>query len=204
MTLDQQGVVKAPYDMFIQGQEFAKDFTRLPFKYNLENNSIASIFQRKTNTTLPTALSTLKFMKSYTQMYPASQRDWIILSPSQTVETAETYSKITLIYTELLNLSDFDNPDISLVFADTLPAQINFVAKVKVKENCPDVAMKFMWVDEMGNTTPLNDFIQKPGDNNAHNLSFTRVEKSYLMMKITASKFSQQCPLDIEIPKINK
>jgi hypothetical protein len=77
IPIGEQDVVKVVVDAFFDDWRVAKDFVRLPTTYSLENGVDVYVFERKRDTLLGTAVTTLRAMQAQIDLMPRGQKDWI-------------------------------------------------------------------------------------------------------------------------------
>lgn len=192
LGVERQGVVKSVYDLFVEQQQFAQDFVRLPSEFSLASGVRASLYQRTKPTSLPTAIRTLHLMQSYLQQRPASQLDWMLINSSP----ASVAQNANRSYALSIPPSMQQPSSIALIYMGTVPDQPTLSGQVVVKEqSCSAVRWSVSSADAQGQVTPLVERVQNPTDAPAFSLAVPKPPDGNLLLTITPTG---PCGLRIE------
>jgi len=76
---EEQRVLRVVHDLFVRGDGIARDFSKQPARFALEDHATALIFKRRQPTSMSTALQTLDIIRSALPARPGMQTDWVVV-----------------------------------------------------------------------------------------------------------------------------
>jgi hypothetical protein len=197
----EQKVVKLVNDMFADGWEISKDFTRLPFESYLEGDLAVHIYQRTRPTSLETAVQTYDRLASAFPARPGGQVDWVSLSPNPDMRVEQKAGNTYGVRGDLSKQTAGQAGE-ALLYIGDLPARINLSGRFMFDtKQCPGVVLNLATIDKQSKVVNSVSASISPENQADFSLSLERGAGSYLVVSISEHRQTQSqadCLLTID------
>ncbi|HEY9637983.1 MAG TPA: hypothetical protein V6D14_31610 [Coleofasciculaceae cyanobacterium] len=198
---EEQKVVKVVIDAFKENWDIAKDFTRLPVEFTLNNGVIVNVYKRVRSTSLETALQTLRAMHSYLGKRPEGQHDWLSISESPGHIMRYLVKKFQKI--GVLSTKDNGVDTTSFLYIGKLSKQVKVTGNLKYSNNqCTGSSLSLSSINTLGQVINTVKLDHRPSDASDFTLPLQTRDAAYLLFNISVNDHKNEainrCLMKIE------
>lgn len=148
----EQQTVKAVFDLFTQGWEFAQDFAPLPQQFQVQDG-VVTIYQRMRPTSIDRAARTLHDLQVQVNKPLGKQLDWIALSPSLDAVVKRSKNRQRLNLSAVFPDSSPDsnqNHTASFLYLGALPQRAEVKGRAILSKSCPGMNLSVSPLNQQG------------------------------------------------------
>ena len=203
---DQQKVVKVVVDAFNQNWEIAHDFVRLPEQFTLSKGTVVDIYKRSRSTSLATTLHTLKEMRTYLDLRPGGQLDWLNISEVPGHEIWKFPKQLRDLYSlvketsnqeiwqlpkqlrDFYHLSTQDDgvSTTSFLYLEALPDEVKINGNLKfINKKCNSTLLRFDAINSEGEIINTVKLTHQTTDSPQFRLPLKTHDAAYLLFNIS-------------------
>lgn len=179
-----QDIVKVVGDIFSDGWQVSKDFTRLPLEFRLAKGVTVDLYQRQRSTSLGTAIATLDAIKGTVgSPRPGQQPDWIVTdrTPSYDlwkvngVTSMQPRSESSSSSTSLLHINSLSKPSAEVT------------GKITYNDRqCPGIKVSLRGLDRSAQTVHTAALDHSPTATADFSLPMSTEKADYLLLEFSS------------------
>lgn len=193
---NEQNAIKVVVDAFNNNWEIAQDFTPLPVQFKLENGTVVKVYKRLHETSLKTALLTLKSMQQYIGTRPARKSDWVIIN---TVTGIQTWKYQDNHY---FRINRLEKNEVDFAYLNRLSQDLQIKGRISyLTPQCPDILLSWQTIDAEGKVMNTKKLLKQPTDEPKFALPIKAQEAEKLVFSIFVkqkNKLTNECSLRVK------
>lgn len=193
---NEQNVIKVVVDAFNDNWEIAQDFTRLPVQFRLANGTVVKVYKRLHETSLKTALLTLKSMQKHIGTRPARKTDWVILN---TVPGIQTWKYRDNHY---FRINRFEKNEVDFAYLNRPSQDLQIKGRITyLTQQCPDIFLSWQTIDAEGKVMNTKKLLKQPTDEPTFALPIRAQKAEKLLFSVFVkpkNKLINECSLRVK------